>query len=210
MCIVHLSFTIETRFYFFEAIVLTMMNPNQIGRKVALWSLLINALVALVYILINDVSSIFLYLYAWIICSVLGNGFVIIYILIRLFVDKTYSKSIMTIALLLLNTSTLPLIEYFSNRLPVEFVNTTGKSIESVKIYKNNIVECEVKELAPFEELEFTFNEFEATNINLRYTIDGAEVNDSNVIWVNTDIPLTINFVPITYNIGQDKRIYVD
>lgn len=104
----------------------------------------------------------------------------------------------------------LPLIEYFNKRLPVEFVNTTGKLIEDVKIYKNNIVECEVKKLAPFEELEYTFNKFEASNINLRYTIDGVEVNDSNVIGVNTDRPLTINFVPITYNIGQIKRIYVD
>ncbi|KAB2913804.1 MAG: hypothetical protein F9K23_16305 [Bacteroidetes bacterium] len=104
----------------------------------------------------------------------------------------------------------LPLIEYFNKRLPVEFVNTTGKLIEDVKIYKNNIVEREEKELAPFEELEYTFNKFEASNINLRYTIDGVEVNDSNVIGVNTDRPLTINFVPITYNIGQIKRIYVD
>lgn len=186
------------------------VDANKIGRKVALWSLLINGLVALVYTLINDAASIFIYLYAWIICSVLGNGFVIIYILLRLFIDKTYYKSIITIALLLLNISMLPLIEYFNKRLPVEFVNTTGKLIEDVKIYKNNIVECEVKELAPFEELEYTFNKFEASNINLRYTIDGAEMNDSNVIWVNTDRPLTINFVPIAYNIGQIKRIYVD
>lgn len=186
------------------------MDANKIGRKVALWSLLINALVVLAYTQINDAASIFIYLYAWIICSVLGNGFVIIYILLRLFIDKTYSKSIITIALLLLNISMLPLIDYFNKRLPVEFVNTTGKLIEDVKIYKNNIVECEEKELAPFEELEYTFNKFEASNINLRYTIDGVEVNDSNVIGVNTDRPLTISFVPITYNIGQIKRIYVD
>ncbi|MGV3597277.1 MAG: hypothetical protein ACO1PI_05365 [Bacteroidota bacterium] len=186
------------------------MDTNTIGRKVALWSLLINALVALVHTLINDASSIFIYLYAWIICSVLGNGFVIIYTLLRLFIDKTYSKSIITIALLPLNISILPLIEYYNKRLPIEFVNSTGKLIEDVKIYKNNIIEYEMKELAPFEELEYSFNKFEATNINLRYTIDGAEVNDSNVIWVNTDRPLTVNIVPITYNIGQIKRIYVD
>jgi hypothetical protein len=186
------------------------VDANTIGRKVALWSLLINTLVALVYTLINDASSIFIYLYAWIICCVLGNGFVIIYILLRLFIDKTYSKSIITIALLLLNISILPLIEYSNKRLPIEFVNATGKFIEDVKIYKNNIIEYEVKELAPFEELEYSFNKFEATNINLRYTIDGAEVNDSNVIWVNTDRPLTVNIVPITYNIGQVKRVYVD
>lgn len=188
----------------------TAVDANTIGRKVALWSLLINTLVALVYTLINDASSIFIYLYAWIICCVLGNGFVIIYTLLRLFIDKTYSKSIITIALLLLNISILPLIEYYNKRLPIEFVNSIGKLIEDVKIYKNNIIEYEVKELAPFEELEYSFNKFEATNINLRYTIDGAEVNDSNVIWVNTDRPLTVNIVPITYNIGQIKRIYVD
>lgn len=152
------------------------MDINKVGRIISITTFLLGALISF---LINQYKTPF-FVNAGSISIVLFL-FIHLIIIILLFKNRANLKNLLTIALLIISfifsfSMIMPLVEDAVNnseKIVVEFVNTTGKTVDTVLIYDDNQLLAKVKGVLNNKSFSQEFEPYANTRANLYYYIDG-------------------------------------
>jgi hypothetical protein len=184
------------------------MDINKFGRYTALASFIVGTFFLLAFIVTGDNSFEYMGL-LYVVIAAVFNSLLLFVIIIKAIISKERTGASFTVFLMLLNIPVviiyMSIVDWAESRMPIEFVNHTGNTIEKFEIYRDNeLVESEDN----FENGEGCKHTFAKTdnNIGFMYFVNGVEYSIPNILQCETQDTKWPDY-PIIYKVGIDKYI---